>query len=365
MGKVNVADLFVCESATIGEALACIDRSGRISVALVVDNERRLLNTITDGDVRRAILSGLTLQDPVTEMLRIKVRTPLPRPVTAPSGADSTALLRIMQDRSVRQVPLLDEGGHIVDISILSDLLPQQLPALQAVVMAGGQGTRLRPLTQELPKPMLPVGGRPLMERIIGQLRGVGIQDVLVATHYQGEKIVEHFGNGEAFGVTISYVNEKEPLGTGGALGLIPRPTTPLLVINGDVLTSLDFRSMFSFHQEHKADLTVAVRRFEFQVPYGVIDCDGVRVWGLQEKPRIDLFVNAGIYLLEPSVFDHIHAEAYMNMTELIQRLLDVGETVAAFPVCEYWLDIGRHDDYAKAQEDARNGRWDSAEAGE
>jgi dTDP-glucose pyrophosphorylase/CBS domain-containing protein len=363
MGQFKVEDFFIRETTSIGEALACIDRSGRVSVALVVDDQGRLLNTITDGDVRRGILNGSNLIDPVSELLKIKARTPLPAPITAPVGTDGSALLLIMQKRAVRQVPLLDECGRPVDIAIISDLLPQELPQLRAVVMAGGQGTRLQPLTQDLPKPMLPIAGRPLMERIIGQLRDVGIHDVDVTTHYRAEKIMEHFGNGEAFGVQINYINEDEPLGTGGALGLMAKPSGPLLVINGDVLTELDFRSMLAFHQEHRASLTVAVRKYELQVPYGVIECDGVDAKRLQEKPRIELFVNAGIYLLEPSVFDYIDAKAHMNMTELIQRLLDAGERVVSFPICEYWLDIGQHDDYAQAQEDARSGRWNRVQA--
>ena len=363
MGLLNVQELFIREATSIGEALACIDRSGRVSVALVVDDQHRLLNTITDGDVRRGILNGLNLTDSVSELLKIKARTPLPVPVTAPAGTDGSALLQLMQKCSVRQVPLLDEHGRPIDIAIISDLLPQELPQLRAVVMAGGQGSRLQPLTQDLPKPMLPIAGRPLMERIIGQLRNVGIRDVHVTTHYRAEKIMEHFGNGEAFGVQINYINEDQPLGTGGALGLIAKPTGPLLVVNGDVLTELDFRSMLTFHQEHSASLTVAVRKYELQVPYGVIECDGVIAKRLQEKPRMELFVNAGIYLLEPSVFNYIDAHAHMNMTDLIQRLLDAGERVVSFPICEYWLDIGQHDDYAKAQEDARSGRWNCVQA--
>jgi NDP-sugar pyrophosphorylase family protein len=316
-------DLFIRESATIRESLARIHQNGNVNTALVVDEQQRLLNTVTDGDVRRAMLTGLGLENSVSELLKVKTGVGISSP----------------------------------------DPLAQQLPPLQAVIMAGGQGSRLHPLTQETPKPMLPIGGRPLLEHIIGQLRSAGILDLNIAIHYQGEKIVEHFGDGQHFGVRVSYIHEEHPLGTGGALSLIGKPSTPLLVINGDILTELDFRSMHAFHQEHGASLTVAVRTYQVQVPYGVIECDGAKVQRLQEKPRIEMFMNAGIYLLEPSVFGYIAPQARMSMPELIQRLMDASETVAAFPVWEYWLDIGQHEGYAQAQADASSGRWNRAHA--
>lgn len=356
--KVDVNDLLLPLDATIEEAIACIDRSGKISLALLVEQGGRLLNTISDGDVRRGLLHGLALTDLATELLPIKAKMPNPFPVTARIGTDEATLLELMQNRGVRQLPLTDLKGRIVDVVTLGDLLPEAPHPLQAIVMAGGQGTRLRPLTEEVPKPMLPVGGRPLMEHIIEQLREVGVRKVNVATHYQAEKIVDHFGDGSGFGVEISYVNEETPLGTGGALGLMTPPKEPLLVINGDILTDVDFRSMQVFHREHEADMTVAVRRFEVQVPYGVVECEGPRLTGLREKPQIGFFVNAGIYLLEPAVYQYVPANHHLNMTDLIQTLMREGKTVVSFPVREYWLDIGQHADYARAQEDAANGRW-------
>jgi NDP-sugar pyrophosphorylase family protein len=242
-----------------------------------------------------------------------------------------------------------------VDLVLLNDLvIIDELP-LDAVIMAGGFGTRLCPLTDDLPKPMLLVGGKPLMERVIAQLRQAGIRRVNLTTHYKSEKIIEHFGNGGAFGVELNYVNEEYPLGTGGALGLMPMPSQPLLVINGDILTQVNFRAMFEFHQEQKAE---AVRRYEMQVPYGVIECAGARVQRLQEKPQIGFLVNAGIYLLEPSVYQFVPQNTSFNMTDLIQWLLDAGRTVISFPVHEYWLDIGQHADYTQAQGNVKNGRF-------
>lgn len=354
---IDLPALFLPATSSIREAIACIDRSGRISLALVVDADGRLLNTLSDGDVRRGLLAGLRLDDPLEALLAIKARTPHPHAVTAPAGIDPATLLELMKARAVRQIPLLADDGRVVDIVTLGDLLPEEPQALQAVVMAGGFGTRLRPLTENTPKPMLPVGGKPLMELIISQLRETGVRKINVATHFQAEKIVQYFGDGSKFGVDISYVNEESPLGTGGALGLIERPTDPLLVINGDILTDIDFRAMHAYHIEHRAIMTVAVRRYDVQVPYGVIECDGPHIRALKEKPCLEFFVNAGIYLLEPDVYQYIVCNQYLNMTDLIERLLSEGRPVASFPVREYWLDIGQHADYERAQADATNGR--------
>jgi dTDP-glucose pyrophosphorylase len=359
MTSRDVTQLFVSLTSAISDAIAAIDRSGRLSIALVVDENHRLLNTISDGDVRRGILAGYALSDSISRLLEIKARTPYPVAVTAPLGTKPEVLLKILQERSVRQLPLLDPSGAVADIVILGDFLPQPQSAMgfQAVVMAGGRGMRLRPLTESMPKPMLPVGGRPVMEILVDQLRHIGVKRIHVSTHFQAEKIMSHFGKGESFGVEINYVQEDEPLGTGGALGLMERPNEPVLVINGDILTHVDFQSMFAFHQDHRADMTVGVRRYGVQVPYGVVDCDGAHVCALREKPQLSFFVNAGIYLLEPSVFEHISGGQHLNMTDLIQTLIEHHKSVISFPICEYWLDMGQHADYERAQEDARSGK--------
>jgi NDP-sugar pyrophosphorylase family protein len=224
--------------------------------------------------------------------------------------------------------------------------------------MAGGFGKRLLPLTQNTPKPMLPIGEQPLMERMIGQLRDAGIHRVNVTTHFEPEKIRDYFGDGERFGVNLNYVSEERPLGTAGALRLIETKKEPLLIINGDILTRVDFRAMLDFHREHQADLTVGVREYDFQVPYGVIETEGARVTGVNEKPVYKFFVNAGIYLLQPALDEFIPKDERFDMTDLIEKLIAAGRTVASFPIMEYWLDIGRLADYERAQEDVKN--WET-----
>jgi dTDP-glucose pyrophosphorylase/CBS domain-containing protein len=337
--------------ASIREVIECIDRSRWIGLALIVDEEDRLVNTISDGDVRRGILAGISLDAPVAELLPIKATTPHPTPTTAPATAEPADLLRIMQENAVRSAPLVDGTGRVVDVVTLQELLPQPAAPVHAVIMAGGFGKRLLPFTEELPKPMLSVDGRPLLERIVGRLRDSGIRQINVTTHFKPEKIVEHFGDGEAFGVDISYVNEDRPLGTGGALGLMPVPEETTLVINGDVLTQVDFRTMLMYHRSHQADMTVAVSQYGIAVPYGVVECEGPQICRLTEKPQLNVLVNAGIYLLEPSVYAFVTNGEALQMTDLITRLLEAGRSVISFPIFEQWLDIGQHADYAKAQD--------------
>lgn len=339
---------------SIRDALAQIDQN-RHGIVLAVDAERRLLATLTDGDLRRALLAGKGLDQPLAPLVEAKGSHP---PITATLGGEHAHFITLMREHSIRQLPLLDRDGQIAGLAIAEDLLPEHVLPLQAVIMAGGFGTRLRPLTDALPKPMLPVGDKPMLELIINQLREAGIHKVNVTTHFAPEKITEYFGDGSTFGVDLHYVPEDAPLGTAGALQLLSGKDEPLLVINGDILTQVDFRAMRAYHQEHAAVVTVGVRQFEFQVPYGVVESDGVHVKSIQEKPVLNFFINAGIYLLEPSVHEYIVDGDRLDMTELIDRLVEKGQTVVSFPIVEYWLDIGRHADYEQAQQDMQSGKY-------
>lgn len=355
-----LTDFMISSDVSVRVAMQCIDRNAR-GIALVVDSERRLQATVTDGDVRRAILANVDLDAPVQTLLdwRAEQAHLFHQPITADVGSSQAELLELMNNNAVRQVPLLNVQGQVVDIIFLDKLVKEYEQPIHAVVMAGGFGTRLRPLTDELPKPMLPIGNQPLLELTIQRLRESGIQQVNVTTHYLPEKITEYFGDGKKFGVEINYVTEECPLGTAGSLSLMAPSEEPLLVINGDILTGVDFRTMLMHHRKYRADLTVGIRQYEYQVPYGVIDCEGVYVKGVQEKPVIRFWFNAGIYLLEPSVRVYIPTDGRrFDMTDLIQVLLDDDCRVINFPVKEYWLDIGKFEDYSKAQEDVKNGRF-------
>jgi dTDP-glucose pyrophosphorylase len=330
---------------TIDHAMARLDIAGT-GVLLLADRDGRLVGVVTDGDIRRHLLTRESLALPCRT---IATRRPL---VATPetTAAEALELMDHGRDFTVNHLPVVNSEGRVVGLILRSDLVSTDPLDVSAVIMAGGLGTRLRPLTNDVPKPMLPVGDRPLLERTIERLRRAGVRQVSVTTHYLAEQITSHFGDGHEFGVEMHYVSEDRPLGTAGALRLLPPTPGPLLVINGDVLTTVSFTEMFAYHRAHHAEATVGVRRYEIPVPYGVLECEGPRVRALREKPRQQFLVNAGVYLLERSCLDVIPAGRRFDMTELIQRLLDTERPVVSFPILEYWLDIGQMIDYQRAQ---------------
>lgn len=353
----DLLNLLISPTTSIRDAMVCINANAR-GIVLVVDDGTHLLGTITDGDIRRAVLAGTDLDLAVVTLLRAKDPAEA-HPLTAPVGTPNSELLRVMTEHGLRHIPVLDAERRVIDLAVLSDLALDTELRLRAVIMAGGHGMRLRPLTNETPKPMLPVGDRPLLELMIDRMRGAGIRRVHLTTHYRPEVIRDHFGDGQAFGVAISYTNEDQPLGTAGALGALPEMDDRLLVINGDIMTGLDFRAMLHFHEDHHADITVVVRDYVVEVPYGVVATapDGVAVAGITEKPVLHYSVNAGIYLLNPEVCRLVPRDERCDMPELIEAALAAGRRAVCFPLREYWLDIGRKADYERAQVDYAAGR--------
>jgi dTDP-glucose pyrophosphorylase len=344
----------ISPEASITDAVARLERA-ETGILLLCREDRRLVGVLTDGDIRRAILRHLSFDRPCGSIASQD-------PVTAPPAPSSAEALGLMDHGTrfpVDHLPLVDADRRIVGLLQRRDLISLDPSPMSAVIMAGGFGTRLRPLTDTVPKPMLPVGDRPLLEHTLARLRDAGIQSVSITTHYLAEAIVSHFGDGHAFGLDLHYVAEDRPLGTAGALTQVDPLGGPLLVMNGDILTGLDFREMLAFHRTQAADATVAVRRYEVPVPYGVVECDeGVGVIsGLREKPMLRLLINAGIYLIEPSVRAYIPPDQRFDMPQLLQRLLQAGRRVVSFPILEYWVDIGQPPDYAHAQELVRHDR--------
>jgi dTDP-glucose pyrophosphorylase/CBS domain-containing protein len=358
---VDLAKHVMPPTAPIREVMKCIDRNGK-GIALVVDHEQRLIGTITDGDIRRAILAGINLDSPIMVLLEQQTPESYPTPVKALAGTPDNQLLRRMSQYAIRHIPLVDEADRVVDIAILSDIVREYELPLTAVVMAGGFGTRLRPLTENTPKPMLLVGDRPLLELIIENLHQAGIRRINLTTHYKKDIVSDHFGDGRDFGVAIEYVEEDQPLGTAGALGLIDSSNEPLLVINGDVLTQIDFRAMLDFHREQRAAMTVAVREHEFPVPYGVVEIEGAMITGISEKPVLRHFINAGIYLLQPEICRLIPQDQHYDMPDLISHLIAEDHRVISFPISEYWLDIGQPNEYRQANTDVESGTFSSGE---
>lgn len=350
IGAADRLDRLIVDPAqSIADAIVKLDEAGTGALAVCSDG-RKLGGLLSDGDIRRAILQGVSLEAPCGSIARCD-------PFTVQHPLSNVEALHLMMERDINQLPVVDAEGNLFDFLLRRDLA-QDIPLdLSAVIMAGGFGKRLMPLTQQVPKPMLPVGDRPLLERTIGQLRRSGIRDVNLTTHYLPENIRQHFGDGERFGVRLNYSQEDSPLGTAGGLRLLPRPQKPFVVINGDILTGVSFEDMLLYHRQHRASLTVGVRKYEVKVPFGVVECEDVRITEIREKPTVTFFINAGIYLLDPSAYDLIPERKHFDMTDLIKVLLEAGEPVVSFPIIEYWLDIGRPEDYEKAQEDCRNGK--------
>lgn len=320
-------------------------------IGLVVDEAEHLVGIAVDGDIRRAVLKGISLETPVEKIMNAK-------PVTAPPGQTRETYLDLMLATNIQQVPLVKPSGQVVGLELLKDLRSELVTGIKAVIMAGGLGSRLRPLTDSHPKPLLPVGNRPIMEHVLERLHGSGIREVVVSTHYKSEMIEEHFGDGSSCGLTIKYVKEENRFGTIGALRLMREQLKEtFLVMNGDVLTTLDFSAIQQFHRNQDADMTVAVKKHSLYVPYGVVQVQNETVLGLEEKPTLSVFINAGIYLINPDMIDFIPEGQAFDATDLIGKLIKEGRHVAAFPVIEYWMDIGHPTDYEQADADVRAGR--------
>lgn len=337
--------ILVRPDCTVREAIEAIDR-GAVEIALAVDAGHRLVGTVTDGDVRRALLTGTELTDSIGPVVH---RTP----VTAPAGTPDDALLTLMAAQGVDQVPLLD-GERVAGLAFIRDLVAAAPETGPVVIMAGGEGQRLRPLTEQTPKPMLPVGERPLLETVLDQVRQAGFSKVLLAVNYQHDVIEDHFGDGTEFGMEIGYVREEERLGSAGALTLAREELDrPFIVLNADLLTNVNLGALLRFHTQQQNALTVGVRQCVVEVPYGVVELEGLDVTGLREKPSFRFFVNAGIYAVSPEAVALMPKEIQeFNMTDLIDATLAAGRRVGSFPIREYWLDIGQLADYERAHED-------------
>lgn len=334
--------------ARLLDAVRSIENSRR-RIAVVVDGHGRLLGTLTDGDVRRCLLAGGTLETPVTEAMNA-------HPRMAPVGSPPGYLLDLMRAANVLAVPLVDADHRYRELVHRIDLEPQHAKAARAdfefaVIMAGGEGMRLRPLTENIPKPMVDIGGVPLLGRQIHRLQQAGIGRVYLSVNYLSHVIEDHFGDGSAMGLDIRYLREPIKLGTAGALSLLPEtPTRPIVVMNGDILTTSDFESLHAFHVQHAGDITVAAVDYRIHIPFGVIQTEGPFARALQEKPSQRFLCNAGIYVVSPAALELVPSASAFNMTDLIEVCLARNHRVAVFPVHEYWSDIGTPADLEKAR---------------
>lgn len=345
-------DVSLSADAVLRDAVRMIEQS-RKAIAVIVNDEGRLLGTITDGDIRRALLAGYGMEDPVTTAMNSD-------PIVGEASMADSYLLDLLYDRGLEALPLLDVQGRLKRVVHISDLVSDKTSGggegfCAAVIMAGGEGRRLLPLTEKLPKPMVDVGGMPLIESQVRRLAKAGIHKVYIAVNYLSHMIEDHFGDGNNMDISIDYLREEKKLGTAGALSLLPEPPTgPLMVINGDVLTNSDYRHLFNYHREHQAVMTVAAIDHRIEIPYGVLHTQGVSATRLEEKPAQHFLCNAGIYVVEPKLIATIPRETFFNMTDLIEQCIQNKKEVAVFPIHEYWTDIGTPADLQKARETVR-----------
>lgn len=327
---------------TVADVIRGLDQSG-LQIALVVSPAGELIGTLTDGDIRRGLLRGLGMASPIEGIVH---RSPL----VVPPELGSEAVLQLMRANKLHQLPVVDEGRIVVGLHLWDELMQPTLRPNVMVIMAGGKGTRLRPHTEHCPKPLLPVGGKPMLEHIIERAKGEGFSQFVIAVHYLGHMIEEYFGDGSPLDVRIDYLRESEPLGTAGAIGLMdPRPVAPFVVTNGDVLTDIRYGELLEFHSRHGATATMAVRLHEWQHPFGVVRTEGVDIVGFEEKPISRSHINAGVYALDPCALDMLAAGEHCDMPLLFARLQERSARTIAYPMHEPWLDVGRLDDLERA----------------
>ncbi|MBN2640706.1 MAG: nucleotidyltransferase family protein [Victivallales bacterium] len=336
--------LLLSPNASIREALKIIS-SGAMKIAVIADKDNRLIGTISDGDIRRGLLDNMSLDDSI-EM--IYSRTP-----TFCNIADSQeTVLQTAIEKNLYQIPIVDNERRIVGIEELNKLLDCRKRSTPVVLMAGGRGQRLKPLTDNIPKPLLTVGSRPILETILVNFRNYGFTNFIFSVNYKSEMIENHFGDGSAFNVSIEYVHEQRKMGTAGALGLMrERLNEPFFVMNGDLLTNVNFDHMLYYHQDRSAVATMGVRGYDFQVPYGVVNLNQENILSIKEKPVHKFFVNAGVYVLDPMVLEYIPTRTF-DMTTLFDKLIADQHKAISFYIREYWLDIGYIHEYQKANEE-------------
>ncbi|BBB91705.1 nucleotidyltransferase family protein [Methylomusa anaerophila] len=332
-------NVLIGPEATIRQAIEVIDKAA-LQIALVVDTENHLLGTVTDGDIRRGIIRGMDLGERVELLMNRQ-----PRSINRTYNREM--LIQLMHLTGLRQIPVLDDKGRVIGLERLDELLQTSYYDNFVILMAGGLGTRLRPLTEDCPKPLLKVGNKPILETILGNFIEYGFRRFFISVNYKGDMIESYFGDGRKWNVDIRYLKENERLGPAGPLALLPeKPAHPVIVMNGDLLTKVNFRQLLDFHGQNNAAATMCVREYDFQVPFGVVKTESHWLLDIDEKPIHKFFVNAGIYVLQPEVLRFISDGGYCDMPELFNKIISNRLPTAVFPIREYWMDIGRMSDY-------------------
>ncbi len=341
---INLNEISLTIQSTVKDALKIIDQ-GRIRIALVVNEDDSLIGTLTDGDIRRAMLNGIGLKDTI-ENIYCK------DPLVASINDSRSYMVNLCKTNEIYQLPVLDNNGRVIRVEILNEGVNPNKYDNKVVLMVGGVGKRLRPLTNDTPKPMLHVGNRPILQTIVEQISHCGFSNIIMCVGYKSNIIQDFFGDGSKFGVNIEYIIEENKMGTVGALSLLSesqKPNKPFIVMNGDLLTSVSFSNLLDFHMSHDGEATISIKEYSLQVPYGIVEMQGEKVLSMKEKPVQKFFISAGIYVLNPSCINYIDKGKYFDINTLFEKLTNLNKVISAFPIREYWLDIGRIDEYNRA----------------
>jgi dTDP-glucose pyrophosphorylase len=341
----NIQNIKLNINSSIKKALQIID-CGAMQIALVVDEYDRLLGTLTDGDIRRALLKGLDLDSPIDAII---FKTPTVAKITN----TKEEILKLALSKKLHQIPIVDNDGKIIGIQEIEELIKPKDKTNKVILMVGGLGTRLRPLTENTPKPMLKVGNKPILQTIVEKFAEYGYTNIVMCVNYKSHIIQNYFKDGKEFGVNIEYVLEEQRMGTAGALSLLKeKPIEPFFVMNGDLLTNVNFEHLHDYHLSNNSMGTMCVREYDFQVPYGVVNIEGSSIRSIEEKPTHRFFVSAGIYMLSPDVLEYIPNNEFYDMPILFEKIISENKNAVSFPLREYWLDIGRIEEYKKANEE-------------
>lgn len=314
-----------------------------LKVVLVTDKDGALIGTISDGDIRRGLLKGFTLASPVQSIIHKE-------PISVSSKLSREAVIQLMAIHKIQQIPIIDEHGYVTGLYVWDEVIPPLTLTNTMVIMAGGKGSRLYPRTQNCPKPLLPIGGKPILQHIIERAKANGFSNIILAVHYLGHMIEDYFGDGSSLGVRIKYIREDSPLGTAGALTLLdPIPTASILITNGDVITDVNYADVLQFHQQNNSVATMGVRLHEWENPFGVVKTNGIVISGYEEKPISHTYINAGVYVLEPSALGILEKSQPVDMPTLFERLASRGQRTIAYAIHEPWFDIGQPTDLETA----------------
>jgi hypothetical protein len=330
--------------STIRQAVEVLNEVS-LRIVLVVDETGILVGTVSDGDIRRGLLKGLSLTSLIDSIVRREA-------LVVPLSIGRDVVVELMIANKIQQIPIVDENLFVIGIHLWDEMGASAERENLMVIMAGGKGTRLHPQTENCPKPLLPVAGKPILEHIINRAKAQGFSHFILAIHHLGHMIEEYFGNGDALGVKIEYLREESPLGTAGALSLLdPLPETSFVVTNGDVLTDIDYGELLDFHMQHNATATMAVRVHEWQNPFGVVETEGVEITGYEEKPISRAHINAGVYVIEPSAINFLTKFNPCDMPTLFNSIQQEKLRIVAYPIHEQWLDVGLPEELLKASE--------------